>query len=71
MTSRFLIVELGETPPNARRWRLERGYAVFRGVVAITDAEIISRATLDEWLLPPDQNYQTIRTRRPRKKKTP
>jgi hypothetical protein len=67
--SNYLLVRL---EPDLGKLATSRGVIftlirLIRGVISVDDIEIISRATLDEWLLPEDTNYQTAHTRRQRK----
>ena len=70
--SRFWLVELDEDLKSkfTTRTGVWCGIKSVNGVKAVTDMEVISRATLDEVLLPPEQSMITSlgrfkKTRRP------
>lgn len=58
--SLFLLVEVATVEDRARILGLpQREDEEWRGVtVQVTDVTCISRATLDRWLLPPEQTYE-------------
>jgi len=64
--SRFLLVEMEEDLPA--RYTTHDGVLIsckcVNGVKAVTDLECISRATLDEWLLPVQRSLVAKLTRR-------
>lgn len=56
--SRYLLVELAEDLAACRTTRAGVWASIMQvgGVYSLTDLEVISRATLDQWLLPQDQS---------------